>query len=89
MSLLLKKRQKWARDNEPTKSFETLRYVLTTAPIIVRPDFSPRFTIHTGASTVGPGAMLTQTIDGNERVIAYASRMVSGSEQNYKTPELY
>lgn len=87
---LLKGRKKnqpisWTDDAE--SSFIKIKELLVSAPILCQPDFSKRFTIHCDASNTGLGSMLTQEIDGHERVIAYASRSLSRSERNYSCVE--
>jgi hypothetical protein len=56
---------------------------LTEAPILAHPDFSQPFILDTDASDVAIAAVLSQKIDGNEHVIAYASRTLSKSEKKY------
>ena len=56
---------------------------LTTAPILIYPDFSRPFILDTDASNDGIGAVLSQEYDGGEHVVAYASRTLSISEQKY------
>ena len=65
------------------ESFDRLRYLLTTAPVLAYPRSEGRFVLDTDASDVGLGAVLSQIQDGEEKVIAYGSRSLNKSEINY------
>lgn len=63
---------------------------LATAPLLISPDFSKKFTIYCDASDYSVGGVLTQkSDDGTEgdQPIAYASRKLRGAELNYTTTE--
>ncbi|KAK2721181.1 hypothetical protein QYM36_003451, partial [Artemia franciscana] len=47
-----------------------------------------QFVVTTDASNKGIGAILSQIINGEERVIAYASRTLTSGESNYSTTQL-
>ena len=56
-------------------------------PVLGYPDEASAFIVHTDASSVGLGAVLTQQQEGNTRTIAFASRTLSPAERNYITTE--
>ena len=49
------------------------------------PDFTQEFIVTTDASDYAIGAVLSQGTVGQDRPIAYASRVLSRAEQNYST----
>lgn len=59
----------------------TIKEALVSAPILSSFDFSEPFTIQCDASDVGLGVVLAQTINGEERVIAFASRSLTQSKR--------
>ncbi|XP_075908909.1 uncharacterized protein LOC142905723 [Petromyzon marinus] len=63
--------------------FDSLRNALVTAPSLAYPDFSVPFVLDTDASNTGIGGVLSQKVDGIERVVAYGSRVLSLAEQRY------
>ena len=68
------------------RRLNTLKKHLTEAPILRRPDFDREFELHTDWSAQGLGAVLTQRDDeGNEYVVAYASRSCNKTERNYSS----
>ena len=71
------------------ESFEKLKMLLTSTPVLAFPNFQKPFTLETDASGSGLGAVLSQHQDDNSiRPIAYASRGLQKHEQNYGISEL-
>lgn len=75
------------------KSFQGLKAALCSPDVMTFPDFSPdsgEFILDTDASSdVGLGAVLSQRqADGQEKVIAYGSRIITSAERNYCTTRL-
>ena len=71
------------------ETFDKLRKLLTSAPVLVYPDFRVPFILETDASIAGLGAVLAQKqADGLVRPIAYASRTLQDHEKRYGITEL-
>ncbi|CAB0043593.1 unnamed protein product [Trichogramma brassicae] len=75
----------WAEDQQ--NSFEKIRSMLATAPVLNQPSFEHEFVIQTDASDTGLGAVLTQIIDDTECVLCFASRTMNAAERNYSVTE--
>ncbi len=69
------------------ESFEQLKTVLVTPLVLAFPDYDTLFVLHTDMSKLAIGVVLSQGQAGKERVIAYASWRLSGSERNYSVCE--
>ena len=68
--------------------FEKLKTIITTEPIMLHfPDWEAPFEVHCDASKQAVGAILSQHIGGQERVIMYASRTLNPNEKKYQTYE--
>ena len=74
---------KWNEDCQ--KAFEILKKKLPTAPILSDRRHDLAFILDTDASDSGIGAVLSQSVDGEKKVIAYAARSLSRAERNYST----
>jgi len=66
------------------ESFERLKVLITSDPILIYPDFSKPFSLTTDASNVAIGVVLSQ----NHKPVCYASRTLNEHEINYSTIEL-
>ena len=86
---LTKKRVTFQWSEEHTATFNLLKRLLCSAPILAYPEFSlsSPFTLKTDASDIGLGAILVQLQNGVERVVAYGSRKLNTAERNYSVPE--
>jgi hypothetical protein len=69
---------------EELEAWTKLRQALIQEPILAHPDWTRPFELHCdGGHAEGLGAVLCQRIDGQERVISFASRSVAAAEINY------
>ena len=71
------------------KAFEQLKTLLTSAPLLIFPNFGKAFHLETDASALGLGAVLAQQNEaGHVAPIAFASRTLQKHEKNYCSSEL-
>ena len=87
LTILLKKDIQFEWTSDQQESFDKFRNILTTQPLLQYPDFNKEFLLTTDASNYAIGSVLSQGVIGKDLPIAYASRALSGSEQNYSTIE--
>ncbi|WVZ52383.1 hypothetical protein U9M48_003449 [Paspalum notatum var. saurae] len=84
MTSLTKKNAKYVWSPNCEEAFQTLKKLLTSAPVLAQPVVTKPFDVYCDASGNGLGCVLMQ----EERVIAYASRQLRKHEVNYPTHDL-
>ena len=80
---LLNKGVVWRWNVAEQGAFTQLKEVLCTSPILIYSRFELPFLVQMDASRDVVGANLNQRIEGQKRVVAYASRTMSKSKKNY------
>ncbi|KAI3750407.1 hypothetical protein L2E82_21042 [Cichorium intybus] len=87
LTQLLQNDVKFDFNNECVNAFEFLKLKLTTAPIMVGPDWNLPFELMTDASDIALGAVLGQRIDKKFKPIYYISKTLNPAQENYTTTE--
>ncbi|GJX75698.1 reverse transcriptase domain-containing protein, partial [Tanacetum coccineum] len=87
MTQLLIKDVKFDFSNDCKKVFNIWKEKLTTAPIIISPDWNAPFELVCDASDFTVGAVLGQQIDGKFKPIYYASKTLNNAQEHYTTTE--
>ena len=84
---LLQKEMTFVFDRECQEAFDKLKELLTSAPIMMPPDWSLPFELMCDASDYAVGAVLGQRKDKRPYAIYYASRTLNDAQLNYSTTE--
>lgn len=85
---LLSKNTDWSWSEECNDAFESVKKMLTQAPCLAYYDPNLPVQLACDASSYGLGCVLSCVFpDGNERPIAYASRVLTQSERNFSQIE--
>ncbi|KAK0580012.1 hypothetical protein LWI29_035005 [Acer saccharum] len=87
LCVLLQKETEFDMSDECMVAFDTLKDALTTAPVIVPPNWELPFELMCDASDYAIGAVLGQWVDKVPHVIYYASRTLNDAQLNYSTTE--
>jgi hypothetical protein len=87
LSELTKKSQRFVWGEEQQACFDTLKQTLSSPPILGHPNYELPMEVHWDACGYGVGAVLVQRQNGEEKVLSYASRLLSDAEKNYSITE--
>ncbi|GKD09785.1 reverse transcriptase domain-containing protein [Tanacetum coccineum] len=87
MTQLLMKDVKFDFSDDCKKAFNILKEKLTTAPIIISPNWNVPFELMCDASDFAVGVVLEQRIDGKFKPIYYASKTLNNAQEHYTTTE--
>jgi len=82
---LMKQGTEFSWTGEHTKAFKDLKHAMASAPVLAYPLTEGRFILDTDASDHAIGAELSQEQNGEIRVIAYSSYVLSPTQRNYCT----
>ena len=83
LSALTSKNVKWSWTEVDQKAFDTMKRIISRETLLSYPDFSLPFMIHTDASHLQLGAVISQ----NDRPIAFYSRELNPAQVRYTTSE--
>jgi len=81
--VLTQKGQPFIWGDAQQEAMDTMKTLLTSAPILGYPREDAPYILDCDASNSGVGAVLSQVQDGEERVIAYGSKVLTKAERNY------
>jgi len=82
---LTKKNTPFHWDAEEEQAFHNLQTTLTTAPVLLLPDYGKPFTLITDASDYATGSILEQEdAFGRSHPVAYFSKSLQPTERNYE-----
>ncbi|KAG1940200.1 retrotransposable element [Pimephales promelas] len=84
---LLRKDEPWIWSQACSEAVQALKVQLTTAPVLAHFDISSPTMVTCDASATAIGAVLSQTQQGVEKPIAFASRALNQTEQRYLVGE--
>ena len=83
LTMLSEKDVGFAWQEPQQAAFDHLKMLLTKVPVLAYPRSGCPYMLDMDASDVGLGGVLSQVQDGEERVIAYASRTLNRVQHNY------
>ena len=85
LTKLTEKNVKFSWSEDQQSAFDQLKRLLTSPPVLSYPSENGQYIVDTDASLFGIGAVLSQIQNGEEKVIAYASKTLSRQQRRYCT----
>jgi hypothetical protein len=83
LTALLKKGAEFEWTPEAQLAFDSVKQLLTSAPILMPPDPTLPFTLYCDSSAFANGAVLTQGEGDAQRVVAFGSKKLNGAQTRY------
>jgi len=85
LHMLVRKEQRWKWEKKQEEMFERLKAVFTTEPILAILDINKEIRVETDASDYAiEGVLSTKYEDGKWRLVAFISKLLNTTEQNYE-----
>jgi len=85
LHVLVRKEQQWKWEKEQEETFRKLKTVLTTEPVLAIPDIDREMRVEADASDYTTGGVLSTKCEGRKwRLVAFISKSLNATEQNYK-----
>jgi len=83
--VLVRKEQQWKWEKEQEEAFGKLKTVFTTGPVLAIPDIDREMRVEADASDYATGGVLSTKCEGGKwRLVAFISKSLNATEQNYK-----
>ena len=83
--MLVRKKKKWRQEKEQEKAFEKLKEVFITKPVLATPDLNKEMKVEADTSDYATGGvLLTKCENGKWRLVAFISKSLNATEQNYE-----
>ena len=83
--MLVRKEKKWKWEKEQEEVFEKLKAGFTTEPVLAIPDIDREMRVEADASDYTTGeVLLTKCEDRKWRPVAFISKLLNTTEQNYE-----
>ena len=85
LHILVRKEQKWKWEKEQKEAFERLKEVFMIEPVLVIPDIDREMRVEADALDYATGGVLSLKYeDGKWRLVAFISKSLNATEQNYE-----
>ena len=84
---LTREKTPWVWEQDQQRSFAQLKVAMTTAPVLIFPDFDREFVLTTDASLTAVGGILQQDHGRGLQPIAFASKKLNAAEIRYSAYE--
>ncbi|CAI7758131.1 unnamed protein product [Closterium sp. NIES-53] len=87
LNKLLREDQKWQWEEPQEEALKGLMEAVKSGAVLKLPNGKAPFVLYTDWRSVGMGAVLSQLEEGQEKVVAFASRTCNPAEANYSSYE--